>query len=155
MVAAATEAKVDPLLIPAIIRQESGFDPSIVSNAGAVGIMQIMPAEASMIATRAGLGAVMTREDLFDPAKNIRIGAAEIAQKLESMHGNLFFGIAAYNAGEEAVGRWLAQSPNEDIDFFVESIPYNETRLYVKNVVRNRFEYQRIYGQPSQASPSP
>ena len=143
---------VDPYLIASIIRQESGFEPATVSNAGAVGIMQIMPNEAPRIASVAGLEPP-TRAQLFDPRINIAVGAAEFAQKRESMNGNDILAIAAYNAGEDAVGRWLAATPLDDGDLFVESIPFNETRLYVKTVTRNRFEYRRIYenGQSSSA----
>jgi soluble lytic murein transglycosylase len=140
----AEKRQLDPYLIASIIRQESGFEPSEVSNAGAVGIMQIMPAEAGTIAMAAGM-ATPTREQLFDPKVNIAVGAAEFAQKLARMNGNPTLAIAAYNAGEDAVGRWLAQTPIDDIDLFVESIPYAETRLYVKSVTRNRFEYRRVY----------
>jgi soluble lytic murein transglycosylase len=147
----AERRQIDPYLVASIIRQESGFEPTVVSNAGAVGIMQIMPAEAAAIAVRAGLAAV-TRESLFDPKINIAVGAAEFVQKLAAVNGNDTLAIAAYNAGEDAVGKWLAQTPVDDIDIFVESIPYAETRLYVKSVTRNRFEYRRIYdvGQGSQ-----
>jgi soluble lytic murein transglycosylase len=136
--------QIDPYLIASIIRQESGFDPNTVSNAGAVGVMQIMPAEAAMIAAAAGM-VTPTRQELFDPRTNIAVGAAEFSQKLARMNGNPILAIAAYNAGEDAVGKWLAQTPVDDVDLFVESIPYAETRLYVKTVSRNRFEYRRIY----------
>jgi len=119
-----------------------------VSNADAIGIMQIMPAEAASIATRAGLPPP-TREQLFDPKLNIAIGVAEFSQKLATEHGNTTLAIAAYNAGEEPVGRWIAQTPIDDEDLFVESIPFAETRLYVKTVSRNRFEYRRIYEAPA------
>jgi soluble lytic murein transglycosylase-like protein len=142
--AEAEKRQLDPFLVASIIRQETGFEPSTVSNAGAVGIMQIMPQEATAIATAAGL-TPPTREQLFDPNVNIAIGAAELAQKIALMRGNVILGIAAYNGGEDAVGRWLAQTPIDDEDLFVESIPYAETRLYVKTVSRNRFEYRRIY----------
>ncbi|HEY2321768.1 MAG TPA: transglycosylase SLT domain-containing protein [Thermoanaerobaculia bacterium] len=142
--AAAAKQNVDPYLLVAVTRQESGFEPSTVSNAGAVGLMQIMPAEAGAIATKAGL-LPPSREQLFDPATNIQIGAAEFAQKLASMQNNPVLAIAAYNAGEDAVGKWLAHTPIDDLDLFVEAIPYAETRLYVKTVTRNRFEYRRIY----------
>ena len=135
---------VDPYLMAAIIRQESGFEPTTVSNAGAVGLMQIMPHEAARIASVAGIEG-MTRERLFDPQENIAVGAAEYSQKLASMKGNPTLAIAAYNAGEGPVGRWLARTGINDLDLFVESIPYAETRLYVKTVTRNRFEYRRIY----------
>jgi len=140
----AEQRQIDPYLIASIIRQESGFEPSTVSNADAVGIMQIMPAEAASIATRAGLPPP-TREQLFEPKLNIAVGVAEYAQKLATERGNTTLAIAAYNAGEDAVGKWIAQQPVDDEDLFVESIPYAETRLYVKTVSRNRFEYRRIY----------
>ncbi|HXG59695.1 MAG TPA: lytic transglycosylase domain-containing protein, partial [Thermoanaerobaculia bacterium] len=147
----AERRNLDPFLLASIIRQESGFEPSVVSNAGAVGLMQIMPGEAPRIAAEAGLGEI-SRELLFDPERNIAVGAAEFQQKLRMMNGNPIHAIAAYNAGQEAVGRWIAQSPVDDIDSFVESIPYAETRLYVKSVTRNRFEYRRIY---ERSIPSP
>ena len=134
----------DPYLLASIIRQESGFEPTTVSNAGAVGLMQIMPEEASRIGEAGGIGAV-SRADLFDPAKNIAVGAAEYSQKLDRMAGNAVLAIAAYNAGEMAVGTWLEKTRVDDMDLFIEAIPYAETRLYVKTVSRNRFEYRRIY----------
>jgi soluble lytic murein transglycosylase len=144
---------LDPYLVASIIRQESGFEPSTVSSAGAVGLMQIMPAEASRIAENGGLGAI-ARDDLFDPETNIAVGAAEYAQKLALMNGNHTLAIASYNAGESAVSRWLARTSMEDPDRFIEAIPYAETRLYVKTVTRNRSEYRRIYESPSEAHPT-
>ena len=135
---------IDPYLLASITRQESGFEPTTVSNAGAVGLMQIMPQEAARIAGDGGLGAI-TREDLFDPHKNIAVGAAEYSQKLATWDGNHILAIASYNAGEKAVGTWIEKTPIHDTDLFVESIPYAETRLYVKTVSRNRHEYRRIY----------
>jgi len=140
----AARQNVDPYTLASIIRQESGFEPATVSNAGAVGLMQIMPAEAQQIAQRAGIEGV-TREALFDPEVNIAVGAAEYAQKLAAMQNRPVLAIAAYNAGETAVNNWLATTRADDIDYFVESIPYAETRLYVKTVTRNRNEYRRVY----------
>ena len=142
--AEAEKRQIDPYLVASIIRQESGFEPSTVSNAGAVGIMQIMPQEAERIALLAALPPP-SREELFDPKVNIAVGVAEYAQKLAQFNGNHILAIAAYNAGTDVVGKWIAQTPVDDIDLFVESIPYAETRLYVKSVSRNRFEYRRIY----------
>ncbi len=142
----AEKRALDPYLIASIIRQESAFEPSTVSNAGAVGLMQIMPEEATRIATAGGLTAI-TRESLFDPATNIAVGAAEYSQKLAAMNGNHTLAVAAYNAGEVAVGGWTSITPLDDIDLFIESIPFAETKLYVKTVNRNRNEYRRIYGQ--------
>jgi soluble lytic murein transglycosylase-like protein len=148
----AARRDLDPYLVASIIRQESGFEPTTVSNAGAVGLMQIMPQEAARIASLAGLES-LDRERLFDPYDNIAIGAAEFAQKLARMENNPNLAIAAYNAGEAAVGRWLARTPIGDPDLFVESIGYAETRLYVKIVNRNRYEYRRIYETRSTAAP--
>ena len=143
--AAAAATKTDPWLIAAIIRQESGWDPTTVSSAGAVGLMQVMPGEAPAIASRARLGAI-ERDDLFDPSVNIRVGAAELRQKLDAMDGNLTLAVASYNAGETAVRRWLQRTPASDPDLFIDSISYAETRLYVMIVTRNLHEYQRVYG---------
>lgn len=144
--AAAEERKIDPYLMAAIIRQESGWDPSIVSSAGAVGLMQIMPEEAASFGTLAGLERTVTRRDLFDPMINIRVGAAEIREKLEAMDDDQLLAIAAYNAGESAVNGWIGRISAEDRDLFIDSIPYGETRLYVMTVTRNLHEYRRVYG---------
>src|SRR5204863_9758378 len=100
--AEAEKRQVDPYLIASIIRQESGFEPATVSNAGAVGIMQIMPQEAEKIAL-AGALPPPSREELFDPKVNIAVGAAEYAQKLAQLNGNPILAVAAYNAGTETV----------------------------------------------------
>jgi soluble lytic murein transglycosylase-like protein len=142
---------LDPYLLASITRQESGFEPTTVSNAGAVGLMQIMPQEASRIATAGGLGEI-TRDALFDPKTNIAVGAAEFSQKLAHWKGNQVLAIASYNAGESAVGTWIETTPVDDMDVFIEAIPYAETRLYVKTVTRNRFEYRRIYESSMAAS---
>jgi soluble lytic murein transglycosylase len=149
-----TEAQrrsLDPYLVASVIRQESGFEPTTVSNAGAVGLMQIMPAEASRIAQVGGLQDV-TRSDLFNPEKNIAVGAAEFRQKLDVWNGNQVLAIASYNAGEGPVSGWIQRTPLDDIDLFIESIPFAETRLYVKTVTRNRSEYARIYQRSGAAA---
>jgi soluble lytic murein transglycosylase len=148
-----TRQEIEPQRLTAIARQESGFEPTVVSSAGAVGLMQIMPAEAEHIAATGGIAGTVTREALFDPETNIAVGAAELAQKVRAMNGNLVHAIASYNAGDEAVSRWIAQSTTGDIDQFIESIPFSETRLYVKNVTRNYFEYSRIYGTAATEGP--
>jgi len=144
--AEAQKRGLDPYLVASIIRQESAFEPATVSNAGAVGLMQIMPEEAARIASAGGLGEI-TRDALFDPSTNVAVGAAEYSQKLLAMNGNHTLAVAAYNAGEEPVQGWMTRTPLDDIDLFIESIPFAETRLYVKTVNRNRNEYRRIYGQ--------
>lgn len=144
----AEHSKIDPYLISAIIRQESAFNPSVVSNAGAVGLTQIMPNELPHIAQVANLPPA-TRADLFKPEVAAMYGAAEFRQKLTVMNGNQLLAIASYNAGEKAVSGWIGNGAIEDVDVFVDSIPYAETRLYVKNVTRNYYEYKRVYERPA------
>lgn len=136
---------VDPYLIAAIIREESQYDVRAVSRVGAIGLMQMMPATANNVAQRVGLPAV-GREDLFDQETNIRIGVRYVEQLLEQFSGNLVYTIASYNAGPIAVGNWIAQHRGQSQDEFVELIPYQETRQYVKRVLRSYREYVRLGG---------
>lgn len=136
---------VDPYFIAAIIREESQYDEKAVSRVGAIGLMQVMPATANNVAQRAGFPAV-GREDLFDQETNIRIGVRYVEQLLEQFSGNLIYTIASYNAGPIAVGSWIAQYRSQSQDEFVELIPYQETRLYVKRVLRSYREYVRLGG---------
>lgn len=136
---------VDPYLIAAIIREESQYDMKAVSRVGAIGLMQVMPATANNVAQRVGLPAV-ARDDLFDQETNIRIGVRYVEQLLEQFSGNLVYTIASYNAGPIAVGNWIAQYGGQSQDEFVELIPYQETRQYVKRVLRSYREYVRLGG---------
>ena len=136
---------VDPYLIAAIIREESQYDVKAVSRVGAIGLMQVMPSTANNVAQRVGLPAV-GREDLFDQETNIRIGVRYVEQLLEQFSGNLVYTIASYNAGPIAVGNWIAQYRMQSPDEFVELIPYQETRQYVKRVLRTYREYVRLSG---------
>ena len=136
---------VDPYLIAAIIREESQYDVKAVSRVGAIGLMQVMPATANNVAQRVGLPAV-GREDLFDQETNIRIGVRYVEQLLEQFSGNLVYTVASYNAGPLAVGNWIAQYRGHNQDEFVELIPYQETRQYVKRVLRSYREYVRLNG---------
>jgi soluble lytic murein transglycosylase len=136
---------VDPYLIAAIIREESQYDVKAVSRVGAIGLMQVMPATANTVAQRVGLPAV-GREDLFDQETNIRIGVRYVEQLLEQFSGNIVYTIASYNAGPLAVGGWITQYRGQSQDEFVELIPYQETRQYVKRVLRSYREYVRLGG---------
>ncbi|HJT21435.1 MAG TPA: transglycosylase SLT domain-containing protein [Nitrospira sp.] len=134
---------VDPYLIAAIIREESQYDLKAVSRVGAIGLMQVMPATANNVAQRAGIPPV-GREDLFDQETNIRIGVRYVEQLMEQFSGNLVYTVAAYNAGPLAVNTWLVQHREHSLDEFVELIPYQETRQYVKRVLRSYREYVRL-----------
>ena len=136
---------VDPYLIAAIIREESQYDMKAVSRVGAIGLMQVMPATANNVTQRVGLPAV-SRDDLFDQETNIRIGVRYVEQLLEQFSGNLVHTIASYNAGPIVVSNWIAQYGGQSQDEFVELIPYQETRQYVKRVLRSYREYVRLGG---------
>jgi soluble lytic murein transglycosylase len=135
---------VDPYLAAAIIREESQYDEKAVSVVGAVGLMQLMPVTANAVAQRYGFPAV-GREELFDQETNIRLGVRYLGQLLEQYGGNLAYAVAAYNAGPIAVNNWIAVHRGRDQDEFVELIPYQETRLYVKRVLRSYGEYRRLH----------
>ena len=139
---------VDPYLAAAIIREESQYDEKAVSMVGAVGLMQLMPVTANAVAQRYGFPAV-GREELFDQETNIRLGVRYLGQLLEQYSGNLAHAVAAYNAGPIAVNNWIAVHRGREQDEFVELIPYQETRLYVKRVLRSYGEYRRLHNGTS------
>lgn len=143
---------VDPFLIAAIIREESQYDLKAVSRVGAIGLMQVMPATANTVAQRIGIPPV-GRDDLFDQETNIRIGVRYVEQLLEQFSGNLVYTIAAYNAGPVVVNSWRDQHGSYSQDEFVEMIPYQETRQYVKRVLRSYREYIRLSGIPGAPEP--
>lgn len=136
---------VNPYLVAAIIREESQYDVRAVSRVGAIGLMQVMPATANQVAQRHHLPSV-TREDLFDQETNIRIGARYVEQLLAQFSGDVIQTIAAYNAGPIVVGNWAGQHKGRSQDEFVELIPFQETRQYVKRVLRSFKEYLRLAG---------
>jgi soluble lytic murein transglycosylase len=134
---------VDPYLVAAIIREESQYDRQAVSRVGAIGLMQVMPGTANNVAQRLGLPAVK-RDDLFDQETNIQIGVRYVEQLLDQFSGNVVLTIASYNAGPIIVGSWVAAYPGRSQDEFIELIPYQETRQYVKRVLRSYREYIRL-----------
>ncbi|MBK5280965.1 MAG: transglycosylase SLT domain-containing protein [Nitrospiraceae bacterium] len=136
-------SSVDPYLVAAIIREESQYDWRAVSRVGAIGLMQVMPGTANTVALRLGIPAV-GRDDLFDQETNIRIGVHYVEQLLEQFSGNVAHTIASYNAGPMAVGSWITLYHGRSQDEFVELIPYQETRQYVKRVLRSYREYLRL-----------
>jgi soluble lytic murein transglycosylase len=135
---------LDPYLVVALIRQESLFDPRAVSPASAYGLMQLLPSTAARVAKRLSLDG-FSPERLFEPELNLRLGTRYLTDLLDQFPQSLPKAIAAYNAGENAVARWEKQIEAQDEEEFIERIPYAETRLYVKLVLRNHRIYRRIY----------
>jgi tetratricopeptide (TPR) repeat protein len=134
---------IDPLVLHAIIRQESRFQSDILSSAGAVGLMQLMPRTAAEVARREKLPKPH-RQDLVRPVLNVRLGAAYLSRLVKGYGGDYFRAVAAYNAGEAAVERWWKRS-NGDPAAFLERISYKETRSYMRHVFFNLLQYYRIY----------
>lgn len=137
--------EVDPMFMWAIMRNESTFRPEVVSPAGAVGLMQIMPATANRMASEVGKSSI-DRRDLASPATSLSLGAAYLKKLARLFPQNHAAWAASYNAGEEAVGRWAKKKSVADIEEWIEEIPYDETNLYVKKVLLSYWKYQKIYG---------
>ncbi len=135
---------LDPYLVAGLIRQESGFHPRARSVANARGLMQLIPSTGQLVARRYGLRR-LSPERLYDPALNIRLGTAYLAEQWRRF-GRIEYALAAYNAGPVRVTRWLRELPTEEMDEWIESIPITETRQYVKSILRNVAHYRRIYG---------
>lgn len=138
------EYGVEDGLIYSIIREESRFQEEAVSPAGAIGLMQIMPATGSKTAEEVGLVGFSTSL-LYKPETNIKIGTAYFKKLLESFGGQAIYAIASYNGGPHNVVKWQERLGNIDVDEFVEEIPFRETRNYVKKVLRSYAVYRAIY----------
>jgi soluble lytic murein transglycosylase len=138
---------VDPAVTLAVIRQESSFDHAVVSPAGALGLMQLMPATASLVARQLGDPSVTQVSLLTDPAQNMQLGGAYMQGLLAQFGGCLPLAVAAYNAGPGRVMQWLVQYGDPrtgqiDMVDWIELIPFNETRNYVERVLENVVIYR-------------
>jgi len=129
--------KIDPLLITAIMREESLFQRDVVSSAGALGIMQLLPATARSMAN------IKHNEELFDPEKNIRLGTNYFSKLLIQFKLSQY-AVAAYNAGPHNVERWLTMG-YVDEEEFTEDIPFSETKNYVFRIMQTRGIMKALY----------
>ncbi|MBE9010786.1 transglycosylase SLT domain-containing protein [Pseudanabaenaceae cyanobacterium LEGE 13415] len=135
------QRQINPMLVTALIRQESRFEPNIRSSVGAVGLMQVMPETGQYIANN-----IKVKEfKLADPETNIKFGTWYLDYTHDQYSNNSLLAVASYNAGPGAVAGWLSKAKTQDPDEFVESIPYSETRGYVKSVLGNYWNYLRLY----------
>jgi soluble lytic murein transglycosylase len=134
---------LDPYLVASLIRQESEFDPSVVSYANAYGLMQLLPSVGKSMAREEGMTHFDTYQ-LLDPATNIRLGTRYLRQMMEKFGGVQEYALAAYNAGDSRVVDWQAAGPYHGMDEFVESIPFTQTREYVEGILRNEETYRSI-----------
>lgn len=143
---------LDRALVFAVMRQESRFDPRLVSSAGATGLMQILPSTAQHVRERnADIGSDdASRDALFDPSRNMELGQRYLSELLgmPEIDGNLFLAAAAYNAGPGNLARWRRDlSDITDPLLFIESLSFGETRDYVEKVMANFWIYRLRLGQ--------
>jgi peptidoglycan lytic transglycosylase len=135
---------LDPFLVAALVREESSYYPRAVSRAGARGLMQLMPGTARLVAA-GNVTLLPGLEPLDDPSVNLALGTRFLASMLREF-GDVRLALAAYNAGPNRVRQWWKSRRTDDLEAFVEQIPFNETRQYVKRVMLSWEEYRRVYG---------
>lgn len=145
----ASERGVDPLLVHALIREESRYKPSAVSRSHALGLMQLLVGTAYGSAKKVGI-TLSGESDITRPEVNIKLGTYYLSYAIQRFNGNAMLGVASYNGGPGAVGSWMrrhAASGSGDFDLFVENIPFRETRDYVRKVFGSYWNYQTLYGK--------
>lgn len=136
----ANEYNVDKNLIYAIIKQESNFEESAKSKKGAKGLMQIMSSTANEVAKELGI----KEANLYNPETNIKIGTKYLADLIEK-YQNVKIAIIAYNAGFGNIDKWIAQGIIKEDASDLENIPYKETEMYLRKVMKNYDMYTKIY----------
>jgi soluble lytic murein transglycosylase len=134
---------VDEEFIYAIMRQESAFNPRARSGADAFGLMQVLPEVGRQISENYKIP-YTDMDDLFDPKTNISVGAAHIKELLSRHKGQFILAVASYNASENAIRNWMKNRFRGDSLEFIEEIPYEETRNYVRLVMRNMIFYRLL-----------
>jgi soluble lytic murein transglycosylase len=139
-----SDASIDPEVVSAVMREESGYRPDVTSPAGARGLLQIMPETGRRLAVELGLEG-FDPYHLYRPRTNIRLGAFYLDQLTRRFDGRLVASVASYNAGPNAVARWIAEQPGLEDDEWTEAIPYSQTRGYVKRVMRSVHVYRALY----------
>ena len=149
----ATENNLDPYLVASLIRQESEFNPNAVSYANAYGLMQLLPVTGKNVAKTIGVKHYNTAA-LLTPTTNIELGTRYFREMTDKL-GMIEYALAAYNAGSDRVADWRDSGHYRDIQEFVESIPFVQTRDYVQSIVRNADIYKRLYAPPAQATSKP
>ena len=144
---------IEKSIVYAIARQESAFNPAAVSRAGALGLLQLMPATAKMVAKSTGVP-FNAKRLTSDPGYNATLGAAHLADLVGDFNGSYIMSFAAYNAGKSRVMQWVAQygdprDPNVDAIDWIERIPFTETRNYVQRCTENLQVYRARLGEPA------
>lgn len=140
---ASSKSGIPPEFIYAIMRQESAFNPQARSSADAFGLMQLLPSVAQNLATANHIP-FNDALDLYEPQTAITLGAFELKSLMKKYNNHMILAASGYNANDSAIRGWLKVRYREDSVEFIEEIPYEETRTYVKLVLRNNVFYQRL-----------
>jgi soluble lytic murein transglycosylase len=136
---------LDPFIVAALIRQESEFNPKAVSRSNARGLTQVLPSTGRELSRKLRIPRYQTSM-LFTPETNLKIGTYYLKALSDQLEGKWEATLASYNAGKSRVLGWLGTGTFNEPAEFVESIPFNETRVYVQSVLRNAEVYRRLYG---------
>jgi soluble lytic murein transglycosylase len=146
VLADAAANQLDPLFVFSVIRQESLFEGFVISAAGARGLMQIVPATGAQINSQLAWPPSYTDKDLYRPDVSIAFGTHYIAKNLQLLNGDLYAALAAYNGGPGNAAAWRELS-GDDPDLFLESVRFEETRNYIRNIYEIQIIYRRLYGK--------
>lgn len=144
VVAAAQAEGVPPLLLLALVRQESAFHVRVGSSAGAVSLTQVIPETGRAIASV--LRAEWDVDSLMEAETSLRFGAYYLGRQLQQFGGNVLAALAAYNAGPESAARWLREARSADADGYLAAVDYEETQLYLQRVIEHCGYYRYVYG---------
>lgn len=142
---AARMFRLDPYLLAALIKVESRFDSNAQSEVGAMGLMQVMPNTAAWVAHQIGMSNFHS-ELLYEPRINLLIGSWYLSHLIQDFDGNLVVSLAAYNAGRGNVRAWLATDQWKGNMSDLDNIPFPETEVYIRAVLRDYEIYKYLYG---------
>ena len=146
-----TTYEIDPLFVAAMIREESRYNADIVSYAGAIGLMQIMPANGPEFASRLKIPRFNTKM-LYNPDINIQMGSWYMKSLMDQFDNNRALVAGAYNGGPGRMRRWIKAKQIPDLDEFIEDIGIDQTRRHIKKVIDSYIIYQQLYSNPTPAS---
>ncbi len=140
----AEEYSVDPILVFAIIKAESNFNPNVVSSSNAIGLMQLMDTTAEEIARKLSIN-FMNGTSLYNPELNIQLGTKYFSNLMKEYDNNYLLALTAYNAGIGNVKKWIEQGIIQPDGSDIENIPFKETNNYVRKIVRDYNIYKELY----------
>jgi soluble lytic murein transglycosylase len=142
---------LDAYLVASLIRQESEFNPGAISHANAWGLMQVLPGTGKKVAKELKIRR-FNADRLLVPTVNLQIGTRYFRTMVDQFGGQVEYALAAYNAGSDRVDTWRGDGHYRDVEEFVESIPFTETREYVQAIMRNAAIYKQLYGPGGKVS---